>query len=411
MNYQETIEYINSYTKSGKPIKNLNRIATLLEALGNPQKDLKFIHVAGTNGKGSTVEMIANTLTLSKYTVGSFTSPYMFCYEDRIRVNGKNITKEALCNLAQVVKDAIKGNEYSQFEVTMAIAFLYFKSVHCDMVVLETGIGGLVDSTNIVQNTLISVITSISFDHVAVLGNTLEEIAYQKAGIIKPNRPAILSVDNTNGDVIRVVTDYANSMNSKLTIPEVPTIMNFSKYGEEFLYRGDTYHVKMIGEHQVANAINVIEVCNLLNTMGYSISKEVLKQSLASTQVPFRTQLIVQDGVTMIVDGSHNVDGVTALKRSLKLCGVSQPIVLTGMISTKDYVSCSSIINSFAKEVVCTDGYIYNAIDSQTLSKLFTVNTHTIGLCNALEYAKSIAKREGSVLVVCGSLYLLSSLF
>ena len=200
-------------------------------------------------------------------------------------------------------------------------------------------------------------------------------------------------------------------MNSKLTIPEVPTIMNFSKYGEEFLYRGDTYHVKMIGEHQVANAINVIEVCNLLNTMGYNISKEVLKQSLASTQVPFRTQLIVQDGVTMIVDGSHNVDGVTALKRSLRLCGVSQPIVLTGMISTKDYISCSSIINSFAKEVVCTDGYIYNAIDSQTLSKLFTVTTHTIGLCNALEYAKSIAKREDSVLVVCGSLYLLSSLF
>ena len=133
------MNYINSFTKSGKPVKDLSRIEKLLNMLDNPQKDLKFIHVAGTNGKGSTVEMISNALIFSNYKVGSFTSPYMVCYEDRIRFNGENIPQKELCSIANTVKQSVQNNEFSQFEISMAIAFIYFKSKGCDVVVLETG--------------------------------------------------------------------------------------------------------------------------------------------------------------------------------------------------------------------------------------------------------------------------------
>jgi len=411
LNYKETMDYINGFTKSGKPVKDLSRIRKLLNMLNNPQDDLKFIHVAGTNGKGSTVEMISNALIFAGYSTGSFTSPFMFCYEDRIRFNGENIPQDDLCNIADVVKKSVQSDEFSQFEISMAIAFLYFKYKKCDIVVLETGIGGIVDSTNIIENTLVSVITSISFDHTDILGDTLEKIATQKAGIIKQDRPVILSADNVNLDVIKVVSKYAKSKNSKLIIPHQAELISISQYGEQFKYNNDIYKVKMIGRHQVNNAINVIEVCNLLNSMGYKISNECVKKSLESTQVSFRTQLIQDDDITIIADGSHNTDGMTALKKSLELCGLKNIVALTGMISTKDYKSCCEILGSFADTVICTDDFIYNAIDKYELSKHFTCNTMTSELSSALATAKKIAKDKNSALVVCGSLYLLSRIF
>lgn len=411
MNYLETMEYINSFTKSGKPVKDLSRIKKLLNLLGNPQDSLKFIHVAGTNGKGSTVEMLSNALILSNYIVGTFTSPYMHCYEDRIRLNSKNISQDELCHFAEIVKNSVNSNEFSQFEISMVIAFLYYKSKCCDIVVLETGIGGLVDSTNIVENTLISVITSISLDHTAILGDTLSKIATQKAGIIKPNRPSILSYDNSNNsEVLKVVSDYAKKMNSKLIIPNTIQKLDTSIYGETFIYNGDEYHIRMLGKHQVSNATTVIETCNALNSLGYDISLESVKKSLKDTQVPFRTELIQKDGVTIIADGSHNIGGVTALKDTLQSCGIDKVTILTGMISTKDYKSCCKVLNSISKRIVCTDGFIYNAIPKEELATLFSDDTLICPLNEALNFGISLAKQENSVLVVCGSLYLLSAI-
>ncbi len=407
------MEYINSFTKSGKPVTDLSRIENLLNLLGNPQKDLKFIHVAGTNGKGSTVEMIANALKFSGYTVGSFTSPFMVCYEDRIRINGENIPQSELCTIADTVRSSVNGDEYSQFEISMAIAFIYFKSKGCDVVVLETGIGGAVDSTNIIENPLVSVITSISLDHTAILGDTLAKIATQKGGIIKPNRPIILSCDNTAHEVVEVISSMAKEKHSELVHPMAvdSDSVSISLQGETFKYQGEKYSIKMLGKHQVSNAITVIEVCRLLNTMGYDIPMECLKESLGSTQVTFRTQTFVQDGVTIIADGSHNIGGVTALKDTLKSCGIDNPVVLTGMISTKDYVSCCKVLDSISSSVVCTDGYIYNAIDRLELSRLFSGTVCTPELSSALDVAKSLAKAKGVPLVVCGSLYMLSRVF
>lgn len=410
MNYIETMNYINSFTKSGKPVKDLSRIEKLLNMLDNPQKDLKFIHVAGTNGKGSTVEMISNALIFSNYKVGSFTSPYMVCYEDRIRFNGENIPQKELCSIADTVKQSVQNNEFSQFEISMAIAFIYFKSKGCDVVVLETGIGGIVDSTNIIENPLVSVITSISLDHTAILGDTLKKIATQKAGIIKPNRPIILSCDNSNLDVIDVVSKTAKEKHSPLILASMGNIIKCDLNGETFKYKDITYHIKMLGKHQVSNAITVIEVCNLLNSIGYNISLESLKKSLEETQVTFRTQLFNVSNVSIIADGSHNIGGITALKDTLSTCNIKNPVVLTGMISTKDYKSCCEVIDSFADTVICTDGYIYNAISKEELSKLFKCDTKEYPLDTALQEAVKLAKQKNVPLIVCGSLYLLGNL-
>lgn len=410
MNYQETMDYINSFTKSGKPVKDLSRIRRLLNMLDNPQKDLNFIHVAGTNGKGSTVEMISNALIFSKYNVGTFTSPYMLCYEDRIRFNGKNIPQVELCTIAEIVKNFVQNNEFSQFEISMAIAFIYFKSKKCDIVVLETGIGGIVDSTNIIENPVVSVITSISLDHTAILGDTLKKIATQKAGIIKPNRPTILSCDNTNPEVIEVISKTAKEKHSQLILPTNADISSINLNGETFNYKDNTYTIKMLGKHQVSNAITVIEVCNLLNSIGYTIPLDCLKRSLESTQVTFRTQVLKHDGVTIIADGSHNIGGVSALKNTLQLCGIENPIILTGMISTKDYTSCCEVLDSISNTIFCTDGYIYNAIDKFELSKMFTGTVYPIELNSALDIAIESAKIQNTPLIVCGSLYLLSNI-
>lgn len=405
------MDYINSFTKSGKPVKDLSRIRKLLNLLDNPQNDLKFIHVAGTNGKGSTVEMISNALIFAKYNVGTFTSPYIVCYEDRIRFNGKNIPKRELCTIADIVKSSVQSDEFSQFEISMAIAFLYFKSKDCHIVVLETGIGGLVDSTNIIENPLVSVITSISLDHTSILGDTLQKIATQKAGIIKTNRPVILSCDNTNAKIIEVVYKIAEKRHSKLILPTTADSVSINLQGETFDYKDNTYHIKMLGKHQVNNAITVIEVCNLLNSIGYAIPPECIKRSLTTTQVHFRTEVFNLNGVIIIADGSHNIGGVTALKDTLQSCNIKNPIVLTGMISTKDYKSCCEVLNSFADTIVCTDGYIYNSIDKDELSNLFTCNVLTCNLNSSLDTALNLSKIKNVPLIVCGSLYLLSKLF
>jgi len=205
MNYNDTMAFINSYTKTGGRITDLSRAQELMERIGNPEKRLRFVHIAGTNGKGSTLEYISNALILSGYRTGQFTSPFVIRYNDRIRINGEEIPDEELCATAEKVKSAVQDRPYSQFEITMAIALLWYEEQNCDVVVFETGMGGLLDSTNVIPPPLVSVITSISLDHTAILGNTVEEIAVQKAGIIKGGSAVILSEDNPPvvADIVR----------------------------------------------------------------------------------------------------------------------------------------------------------------------------------------------------------------
>ena len=195
MDIYEAMKYLNSFSKLGKPVDSLMRFERIMRALGDPQKGMSFVHVAGTNGKGSTVRMIAGSLTRAGYKTGEYTSPYIVVYNDRIRINGVNISDDELAEIVTQIQPIIDGlcTECSQFEITTAIAFIYFAAKKCDVVVLEAGLGGLLDCTNIIEKSTASVITSISLDHTAVLGNTIGKIARQKAGIIKQECPLVLA--------------------------------------------------------------------------------------------------------------------------------------------------------------------------------------------------------------------------
>ena len=260
MNFNECMDFISSYSRLGAKVTDLSRAEELMERIGNPEKDLKFVHIAGTNGKGSTLEYIANALELSGYRTGKFTSPFVTHYTDRIRINDREIDEKSLSEICGFVAKHVADRKYSQFEITMAIAFLWYKRENCDIVVLETGIGGLLDSTNVIPSPLLSVITSISLDHTAILGDTVEKIAVQKAGIIKENSAVVLSIDNKN-EVSRIVKETALKKHSEFIQPGY----NNFKYqamesdGMPFIYKGEQFKTAMLGFHQPCNAVTAIE--------------------------------------------------------------------------------------------------------------------------------------------------------
>ena len=222
MNYCEAMKYIDGFSKLGKPVTSLARFERIMDALGNPQNGMNFVHVAGTNGKGSTVRMIAETLTAAGYRTGEYTSPYIRVYNDRIRIDGVNIADEELAEIVTQIKPIIDdlSTDCSQFEITTAIAFIYFRAKGCSIVVLETGLGGLLDCTNIIESPRVSVITSISLDHTAILGDTEEKIARHKAGIIKQGCPVVISPSQSR-EAYAVVYRTAAQFESKLVTPDM----------------------------------------------------------------------------------------------------------------------------------------------------------------------------------------------
>lgn len=412
MNINETMEFINSFSKSGKPVTDLSRAENLMQLMGNPERSLKFVHIAGTNGKGSTVEYISNALIYSGYKVGQFTSPFVLHYADRIRINGEEINENSLCKIAGNVKERIIGRDYSQFEITMAIAMLWFAQEKCDIVVLEAGIGGLLDCTNVIEPPLLAVITSISLDHTAILGDTVEKIAEQKAGIIKKNSAVVLSTDNC-ADVKKIVRNTAKKACAEL-VPCIKTkmIKNDDIYAE-FSYKGKILKLSMPGLHQKINAVTAITACEYLRTKGFKISEESIERSIETTQVKARCQYI--DGKPpVIVDGGHNMGGIESLELILRKYAVSlQKKIYTvmGMIETKDYKDGVYTISRYSNKMFTVDGFAPNAVDARRLAKIAEEYTDAEA-CSSLDQAVKLAKRltleKDGIMVVCGSLYLAS---
>lgn len=411
MNYENAMEYINSFSKTGSKVTDLSRIAILLKKLDNPQNKLKFVHIAGTNGKGSTLEFSSQMLINAGYVVGQFTSPYMLCYEDRIRINNENINKNDLVDFVSIISNLVELKDgYSQFEITMSIAFLYYVKYKCDIVFLEVGIGGRFDSTNIIETPLISVITSISFDHVKLLGDTLEKIAYQKAGIIKNKIPVILS-SNNNKEVEAVVKQEAENNNSKLIISDINEckIINQDINGTNFVYKGNEYHVGMIGTHQIINAMTVIEMMEILKREHFNIKQENILNAFKEVSVPARMEIISKNP-NIILDGSHNISGITSLIDTINKIGFVKKIVIFGMVSDKDYVSVTEKINEFADIIICVDDFADNCINNRELLSLIKKERYSVSLKTSISFAKKFVKNPSDVIVVCGSLYLASEI-
>ena len=412
MDIKETMNYLNSFSKLGKPVKNLIRFAKIMRALGNPQEKLKFVHVAGTNGKGSTVRMIAGALTKAGYMTGEFTSPYIYVYNDRIRIDGVNISDNELTETVTLMKPIIDGldTECSQFEITTAIAFLYFAAKKCDIVVLEAGLGGLLDCTNIINESCASVITSISLDHTAILGNTVAEIAQQKAGIIKADCPVILATSQQR-EAYDVVYEKAMELGSVFVTPNRDRLkIEQSDYrGNRFTYKDMAYATTMVGRHQIDNALTAVETLNILKKNGFDKLTYVhIYEGIKSAQVASRCQVIRQDKPLIMIDGAHNPDGMRALAEFVKTVPKSPKILVGGMMQDKDWNTAISYIAEQVDKAVCVEGFAPKTVAADKLAAVFADGT-TSDIESAVSKAVELAGTDGMV-IVAGSLYLASAI-
>ncbi len=404
---EEISDFLGKYTKSGDPVCGVHRFKGLMKKLGDPQDTLRFIHVAGTNGKGSVTRMTANALTLAGYRTGEFTSPFVRRYNDRIKINGSEIPDEELSRLIGIIRTVLDGDTtgYSQFEITNAVAFLWFAEQKCDVIALETGLGGLYDSTNIIGSNICSVITSVSYDHTAVLGDTIEKIACQKAGIIKENRPVVIYPKNPP-EAVKVITDYAGKLHSPVIIPGMNELNGICAdiNGCKFVYNGHDYRTAMTGIHQVYNSITAIEALNIAVEYFPKLNDNIIARGIEGAVLPSRCQILQKSGPMIIVDGAHNPDGMAALAALIKDIPLSPKIMICGMAADKDSKAAAAYISPYIDTALCVEGFAPKTTPADVLAGYFG-SSEIISLEKALERAKILAGDNGLV-VIGGSLYL-----
>lgn len=408
------LDFINSFTKKGKKIENLDRIKRLLKAIGDPQEHLQFVHITGTNGKGSMAQMFNEILVDAGYKTGLFTSPYLIEYNDRMRINGGNISDRELAEISSEVKSVVTSlenyDEFSQFEITQAIAFLYFMRHNCDIVVLETGVGGRLDSTNVIQKPLVSVIGSIALDHTEILGDTVEKIAFQKAGIIKSHCPCVLSAGNDKG-AVRVVREKAMECESQLVIPNLYLCRaeKWDIFGCKFCYKGEDYELSMGGLHQISNALSVIEASKFIAEK-FPLTLQNVRNGLRKAKVFARIELLSEKPLT-ILDGSHNPDGMKALAKVLEGIDKEPKIAIIGMIKGKDSTDAIKQLVPFVDEFVCVDGYYALENSKEELARIVTNAGGKARISSLLAedtLEKIMQENRDGVNLVCGSLFLAS---
>ena len=400
MNYSQAIEYLNKFSKSGTPVTDLSRFSELMRVLGDPQKDLSFVHVAGTNGKGSVCEYVSQALQSAGYNVGKFTSPYINVIEERIQINNAPISKEDFALYISTAKEGADRTgcpHYSQFEILNAAAFLCYKDKKCDITVLETGIGGLLDSTNIISPK-ISVITTVDLDHTAILGGTRREIARHKAGIIKQGCPVVVSPCQY-GDVVQVLEEKARELNAPFVMPDSSDIKLISAdlSGTVFEYKGERLQTKMCGKHQAVNAAAAIEILRLLN-----VAPEHIKKALLTAAVPARTEQLGG----WIIDGAHNPSGAGALAELLKTVEGTK-VLLTGMLTAKDWQGSLEKLVPLFDSVIAVDFFAENAVEKEKIAQFAQSLGKKALTAESLEEGLQKAERENAEYrILCGSLYL-----
>lgn len=411
MNIYDAMKYIESFSKLGKRVENLLRFQTVMDALGNPQDGLRFVHVAGTNGKGSTVRMISQSLKNAGYIVGEFTSPYINVYNDRIKVNGENISDDELAAVVTEIEPMIGGlsKDCSQFEITTAIAFVYFAAKKCDIVVLEAGLGGLLDCTNIIKNPMVSVITSISLDHTKILGDTIEQIARQKAGIIKNGCPVVLACSQKHEAEV-VVRAAAGEKLADFVTPELDKlkIEVCNETGNRFRYNGKAYSTAMIGRHQIDNALTAIEACEVLRQNGFRrLTYGRVNAGIRDAVVPSRCQILRAEKPFVVIDGAHNPDGMRSLADFVRTLPHEPKIMVCGMMEDKDWQTALGFMTRYIDYGICVDGFAPKTVFAPKLAELFR-DAAVMNLKDAVPRAMTLAGENGMV-IIAGSLYLASA--
>ena len=411
MNYNEAIEYIHSvnwmFCNPG-----LDRVKTLCKALGDPQDSLKFIHVAGTNGKGSFCAMTDSVLRAQGYRVGLFTSPYIMEFGERMRVDGENISDDELCSLVERVKpiaDAMEDKP-TEFELITALAFLYFAEKRCDYVVLECGLGGRLDATNVVKTSILSVITGIALDHTAILGDTHEKIAAEKAGIIKKGVPALWCGAHDGAE--RVIREKAAEVGARFERIDRSTmkIKRMTLDGTDFDFgEHKNMHIPLLGSYQPLNAANVLSAIDLLRGLGVEIGDEAIRAGLADVVWHARFEIINRSPL-IIADGGHNPEGIDGAVDSIKQYFTERVGIVTGVMADKDYRYMAGRMAEVADKVFCLTPDNPRALSSEEYARVFEDLSISAVACASVDDAVGKAMewgREHNMPIIClGSLYM-----
>ncbi len=416
MNYSEAIVFIHGTNKFGRKL-GLANINCLLELMGNPEKDLKVIHIAGTNGKGSTSAFISNTLIEAGYNVGLFSSPFLQIFNERIRLNNKNIPNQTLADITAFVKVKIdemisSGKDHpTEFEIVTAVAFEYYKRENVDVVVLEVGMGGRLDSTNVINTPICTVITPIAMDHIDYLGETIEEIAGEKAGIIKDDVSVVIHPQEIKAQ--EVIEKITKEKNAPLTIVDLSSIeiMKETLTETKFNYEGNIYSISLLGRHQTRNASVAINVMKILNdTSEFSIDQKSIERGLKGTVWPGRMEILNKKPL-IIIDGAHNTHGARSLRDTIEhLLKGRKVIGVIGILADKDVDEMLELVVPLLDEVIVTEPNSPRSMSyTELTSKVKKYNNHVAGYQRILEAvieAKSKAGKDDVVLVF-GSLYMI----
>ncbi len=411
MEYEQALAYIHSH-KRFSSVPTLDRMRKLMALLGNPHQAMPFVHIAGTNGKGSTAAMTANILKEAGYRTGLTVSPYVVDFRERMQVNGKMISKEALTALVEKIRpftDSIE--DLAEFELVTALAFLWFAQENCQIVVAEVGLGGRYDATNIIDPPLAPVIMKIGLDHTAILGDTVEKIAAEKAAIIKLGCTKAFTIAKQPSHVREVLEQRCQEAGCMLSSPPLDAgkILSMGLEGTDLKYKDYQIHIPLLGPHQVENTLTVVSVCEHLKEKGFPNTASVIEKGIASVRFPARMEIVNRDPL-VIIDGAHNPDGAAALTKALQLAGNRPLIGVMGMAADKDSQQALSLLAPCFIELVCTAPDTPRALSGAELAQRAKAFCPAVSICpdisEACEQGVQKAVQLGGTVIICGSFFL-----
>ena len=417
MEYQEALDYIHHTMKFGSH-PGLDCIRRLLERMGNPQDSLRFVHVAGTNGKGSTSAAIASALTKAGYKTGLYISPYIEDFCERIQMDGKPIPHAELARCVEEIRPFAEGvaaepgaRHPTEFEIITALAFRYYAQTGCDVVVLEVGLGGRFDATNVIGPPLASVITSISYDHTEILGDTLSRIAYEKSGIIKKGGLAVSS-PGQDPDALAVMMEACASSDNTLTVPSLRGVRVLSEGidGTEILYGDRRLFIPLCGRHQIANFLTAYEALRALRERrGFVIPDEAIAEGFAAVRFPARMEVLHRSPL-VILDGAHNPGGAATLADSIDRYLSDRKItMILGILADKDYRTVIPLLARRAGRLLAVRPDSPRALDPAVTMEAARPVCPDVTAFDSYDKALGEAMRglgPDGVLLIAGSLYL-----
>lgn len=414
MDYKETLEYINNITWLGSKL-GLDRIKELLESIGNPQNKLKFVHIGGTNGKGSTAAMLSSVLEKAGYRVGLFTSPYIDFFNERMQINNIPISNNELAEIATYIRpfSDVMEDPATEFELNTAIAMEFFYRNKCDIVVLEVGMGGELDSTNIIDTPELAIITAIGLDHVKELGGTIQAIAKTKAGIIKKNGDVL--VYEQDKEITDIIEENCKEKNAHYFSPDFSglKLMSSDIYSQHFMYHDEEFCIGLIGTYQIYNAVMALRAVEILRTKGWHIGRDAVQEGLKAAKWPGRFEIILREPV-FIVDGAHNPHGIKATAASIKKHLKNQKVIfLFGVMADKDVENMLKEITPLASEFFTVTPDNPRAMPAEKLAELiqkYSVKaTPCTSIGHGVDSAINAAGLEGAVCAI-GSLYMIGDI-